>query len=214
MHPNPIYRTPDDARNLAYARKRGFGMLTMAGPDGPLVSHIPFVAAEDGARIAAHIVRSNPIRLALKDGPARALLAVSGPHAYVSPDWYGMDDQVPTWNYVAVHLRGTLRLAPPETLRAHLERLSENFERRLAPKPVWSLDKMTPDALARLERMILPVEMTVESTDGTWKFSQNKPPAAMRGAADGVEASPLGSESPALAELMRAAAEERGDPPA
>ncbi len=209
MHPNPIYRTPGDARNLAFARERGFGLVTVAGPEGPLASHIPFVVSEDGTRIAAHIVRSNPIRLALKDGPLPALMAVSGPHGYISPDWYGMEDQVPTWNYVAVHLRGALRLAPPEGLRAHLERLSESFERRLAPKPVWTLDKMTPDALARLERMILPVEMTVESTDGTWKFSQNKPFSAMLGAAEGLEASPLGAEIAALAAMMREAAQGR-----
>ena len=207
MHPNPLYRTPGEARNLAFARERGFGLLTLAGPEGPLASHIPFVVSEDGARVEAHVVRSNPVRRALEDGPLPALLAVSGPDGYVSPDWYGMADQVPTWNYVAAHLRGTLRLADPAGLRAHLARLSAEFERRLAPKPAWTLDKMSPEALARLERMILPVEMSVEATDGTWKFSQNKTREAMRGAADGVAASGVGAELATLAAMMREAAE-------
>jgi len=60
--------------------------------------------------VHAHLVRSNPIAQCLRAGERKAVLAVSGPDAYVSPDWYArMPDQVPTWNYVAVHLRGTRR---------------------------------------------------------------------------------------------------------
>lgn len=204
MHPNPVYRGVDAERNLAFARRRGFGALTIAGPDGPLLSHIPFVVAPDGGSLAAHVVRSNPIWRALREGPAKALLAVTGPDGYISPDWYGIPDQVPTWNYVAVHIRGELRLAPEEGLRAHLDALSAEFEARLAPKTPWKTDKMDAEALARMMRMIAPVEMSVESVDGTWKFSQNKTEAARLGAADGVAESRIGAEIAALADLMRA----------
>jgi transcriptional regulator len=129
---------------------------------------------------------------------------VMGPDGYISPDWYQIEDQVPTWNYVAVHLTGRLSLAPPEGLRDHLSRLSEHFETMLAPKPVWRLEKMTPDALARMERMILPVVLEVESVDSTWKLSQNKPVAARLGAADGLDGGSPGAEAAALAAMMRA----------
>ncbi|MFV0473689.1 MAG: FMN-binding negative transcriptional regulator [Pikeienuella sp.] len=204
MHPNPIYRGADEARNLAFARERGFGALTIAGEAGPLLSHAPFVISEDGGAIGAHIVRSNPIWRALREGPARALLAVSGPDGYISPDWYGIDDQVPTWNYVAVHLRGELRLLDQAALRPHLEALSEEFERRLAPKPVWRIDKMAEEPLARMMRMIVPVSMRIESVEGTWKFSQNKTDAARIAAAEALERTGFGQEVPALAALMRA----------
>lgn len=203
MHPNPAYRGAEATQNLAFARDRGFGVLTIAGPDGPLASHIPFVIAPDGASVAAHIVRSNPIWRALRDGPQTALVAVSGADGYVSPDWYGMEDQVPTWNYVAVHLRGRLRLLPDEALRPHLDALSEEFERRLAPKPVWKTDKVGDDALARLMRMIAPVEMSVETIDGTWKLGQNKPDAARFGAAAEIEGGGIGAELAMLARLMK-----------
>lgn len=203
MHPNPIYRGADEARNLAFARRRGFGALTICGPEGPLVAHVPFVMSEDGRELAAHLVKSNPVWRALRDGPAQALLAVTGPDGYVSPDWYGVDDQVPTWNYVAVHLRGALARAPEERLRAHLDALSAEFEARLAPKPVWRADKMDPEALARMMRMIAPVTLGIESVDGTWKLSQNKTDGARLGAASGMESSPVGMELAALADLMR-----------
>ena len=104
------------------------------------------------------------------------MLAVSGPDAYVSPDWYaGMPDQVPTWNYVAVHLRGTLRLRPEETLRAHLDALSARFEEALRPKPPWRTTKVAPERLAAMMLAIVPIELAIETVDGTWKFNQNKP---------------------------------------
>lgn len=204
MHPNPIYRGANAARNLAFARERGFGVLTIDSDDGPLASHIPFLIDQGGGLLAAHIVRSNPIWRRLRARPARALIAVSGPDGYVSPDWYGEPDLVPTWNYVAVHLKGELRLADEAGLQAHLAALSATFETRLAPKTPWTLEKMHPESLQRMMRMIAPVEMRIDATDGTWKLSQNKSDAARIGAADGLEHAAVGAETGALAALMRA----------
>lgn len=177
MHPNPAFRQTPREDNLALARERGFGTLAVNHADGPLLSHIPFVLGPDGAWLDAHLVRSNPI-VPLLSAPCPAVVAVLGGDAYVSPDWYGIDEQVPTWNYVAVHLRGTLSLRAPETLRAHLAALSAANEARLAPKPAWTLEKMSEDGLARMMRMIVPVRLDVTGVDGTWKLSQNKPAEA------------------------------------
>ena len=97
MHPNPIFRKTETAKNIAFARMRCFGILSVNSDDGPLLSHIPFILTEDGASLEAHLVRSNPI-LRLLDTPQKAVIAVSGPDAYISPDWYLVADQVPTWN--------------------------------------------------------------------------------------------------------------------
>ncbi len=201
MHPNPIYRQETAARNLGFAGSRGFGMLTISGPDGPLVSHVPFALGDGFAEM--HLVRSNPIARALS-APVPAVLAVVGPDAYVSPDWYGMDDQVPTWNYVAVHLRGQLGLLRPEDLRGQLDRLAATFEGRIAGKKPWVADKMTPEALERLMRMIVPVRLEIAAVDGTWKLGQNKPGPARKGAAEGMQAAGIGAEIAGLAALMRA----------
>ncbi len=120
MHPNPIYRKASRNENLSFARAQSFGMLAVTGPDAPLISHIPFLLSADGTMAEFHLVRSNPIaRLA---GPLRARLAVQGPHGYVSPDWYGVADQVPTWNYIAVHLGGEIEMRPAAELRHLLGR--------------------------------------------------------------------------------------------
>lgn len=207
MHPNPAFRGAPPDGTLAFVRDRGFGVLTIAVETAPFAAHAPFVVEEDGATVGLHLVRSNPIVRALRDGVERpALLAVSGPDCYVSPDWYAAGpDQVPTWNYVAAHLRGSLRLLDPERLRPHLAALSAAFEARLAPKPPWRIEKMSEAAFAKLARTIAPAELRVESVEATWKLNQNKPTMARAGAAAGIDAARLGSTgAEGIAALIRA----------
>ncbi|MGX0978139.1 transcriptional regulator [Roseovarius sp. MBR-51] len=203
MHPNPAFRQATAARNLEFARARGFGILAVSSPEGPLMSHIPFLLNADGTRAEFHLVRSNPIARLLT-GPLKARLAIEGPHSYVSPDWYGVEDQVPTWNYVAVHLVGEVTLQPQEGMRDLLDRQSAEFEARLAPKPEWRAEKMTPEVLERMMRQIVPCAMQVEEIAGTWKLGQNKPEEVRLRAADHLGPAEQGQETDLLAEWMRA----------
>ena len=201
MHPNSVFRQEPRASALELARERGFGAFTVAGPEGVLAAHLPFVLEED--RVLAHLVRVNPLAGHLGSGPARALLIVSGPDGYVSPDWYGEPHLVPTWNYAAVHLRGELRLLEETMLRPILDRLSETFEARLAPKPPWKADKVEEGLIARMMRQIVPIEMSVETVDSTFKLNQNRSDTARAGAAATLTAGGTpGMETRALAALM------------
>jgi transcriptional regulator len=204
MHPNPVYHDAGSAQNIAFARERGFGVLAATGPEGLLMSHIPFMLSEDGTVAELHLVRSNPIARALKE-PLQVKIAVSGPDSYISPDWYGVADQVPTWNYVAVHLTGVLELRPREELHDLLDRQSAMYEDRLLPKPPWKTEKMTPDVMAKMMRMIVPCRMDVTGVDGTWKLGQNKPDAVRIAAADQAAGYGFGSEADVLAAIMRGA---------
>jgi len=200
MHPNPAFRAAPEARALGFARARGFGTLAVNGEQGPLMAHVPFLLADDGASADLHLVRSNPIA---RLGAVQAAIAVMGPDAYVSPDWYGVDDQVPTWNYVAVHLRGTLDPLPHEAMRDMLDRQSAAYERRLAPKPPWNAAKMTPDVLTRMMRQILPFRLRIDDVRSTFKLGQNKPDPVRRAAADHIAGSGIGAETVVLSEMMR-----------
>jgi transcriptional regulator len=206
MHPNPAFHTVDAARNLAFARERAFGVLAVSAPGAPLLSHVPFVISQDGAALDLHLVRSNPIVRALTAPlPLPSRVAVSGPDGYVSPDWYGIRDQVPTWNYVAVHLSGMLEMRPQEELRGLLERQSALLEDRLLPKPPWAVKKTDARALERMMRMIVPCRMRLSGVAGTWKLSQNKPEAVRLRAADHLAGCGIGSQTDRLALLMRGA---------
>ena len=202
MHPNKAFRQSPEAQNLAFARTQSFGMLAMSTDGAPLLSHVPFLLSDDGSYAELHLVRSTAITRALKE-PSQARLAVQGPEAYISPDWYGVDDQVPTWNYVAVHLTGTLERLADAELPPLLDRLSEHFEKQLAPKPVWKMSKVSDDPLAKMLRQIVPFRLNIESVEGTWKLGQNKPDEARLGAAEALQTSPIGTDQQALAALMK-----------
>ncbi|MEO1330676.1 MAG: FMN-binding negative transcriptional regulator [Pseudomonadota bacterium] len=191
MHPNPAFRGLERGEILRFVEARGFGQISVNGPDGPLTAMVPFELIEDGAetRVGFHLVRSNPVARALGT-PSPALLSVLGPDAYVSPNWYGaIPDQVPTWNYVAAALRGRARIEPIGDLRAHLERVSARFEAPVAEAlgvAPWTLGKMSDEGYRRLERQILPASLSIEAVEGTWKLNQNKTPEARAGAAQAM----------------------------
>lgn len=202
MHPNPIYHDADTAKNIAFARERGFGVLVANAEAGPLMSHVPFLLNDAGDIADLHLVRSNPIARALAE-PVKVKLAVVGGDTYISPVWYGVDDQVPTWNYVAVHLTGVLELRPADELLDLLDRQSAAYEARLLPKKPWTTGKMQDETMAKLMRMIVPCRMTITGVDGTWKLSQNKTDEVRLAAAEGVAAHGFGSETVLIAEMMR-----------
>ena len=203
MHPNPAFRQDPREKNLAFARARGFGILSINGPEGPIAAHIPFLLNDDASFAEMHLARSNPIaRAAL---PAPALIAVSGPDTYISPDWYGphseVPDQVPTWNYVAVHLRGVLEPLPDDALRPHVDALSAEHEGRIAGKRPWTSAKMSEGAMPRMLRMILPFRFRVTSVEGTWKLNQNKTPEIRARAAQALSRGDPAAQ--AIATLMK-----------
>ncbi|MGF1445129.1 MAG: FMN-binding negative transcriptional regulator [Pikeienuella sp.] len=202
MHPNPIFRQTPEARALAFAALRSFGVLSVAAAGEVLLAHIPFLL--EGDRLEAHLVRSNPIARRLADGPLGATLIVSGPDGYISPDWYGEEDLVPTWNYIAVHLAGTVALAPAAGLQAHLERLSARCEALLAPKAPWHHAKMSDGVMERMMRQILPIEMAVTGVESTFKLNQNRSDSARDAAAAQLARGRTpGQETAALAGMMR-----------
>ncbi|SHG69931.1 FMN-binding negative transcriptional regulator [Marivita hallyeonensis] len=200
MHPNPTFHSQDHLKDIALVRDRGFGTLVINGDPVPNLAHVPILISEDGTEVLIHLVRANPIARALKV-PLPARIAVSGPDGYISPDWYGVADQVPTWNYVAVQITGTLERLPQDEMRRVLDTQSAFYEARLAPKTPWTTDKMTPEVLEKMMRMIVPCRMAVADISATWKLGQNKDEAARLGAARALTAG-IGTELDALSALM------------
>ena len=109
MHPHRGFAWEDEEAMLGFIRAVSFATICI---EGPRVAHAP-VVPHGQDRLHFHLSRANAVVPTL-DG-ARAVLSFLGPDAYISPDWYGSVDQVPTWNYVAVEAEGFVR-ALDETL--------------------------------------------------------------------------------------------------
>lgn len=200
MHPNRSFHWQDRDAMLGLVAEVSFAHIFAATPDGPRVAHAPVIVTREG-NLRFHLARSNALAKHL-DG-LTALVSLTGPEAYMSPDWYGTDDQVPTWNYLAVEAEGPVRRLGETDLVALLDDLSAKHEARLLPKKPWTRAKMSPGRFEGMLKAIEAYELRIEALRGTAKMGQNKSAAEMNGAVAGLEAA--GHLS--VAALMRAYAE-------
>jgi transcriptional regulator len=127
-------------------------------------------------RLLGHIAIANEQWKTALPG-AQALAIVRGPQAYISPGWYESKTRhgrvVPTWNYEAVHLTGTLAFHhDPEWLRAFVTRLTNAHES--GREHPWSVTDAPPEYIDGQLRAIVGVELTVTSVEAKQKLSQNR----------------------------------------
>lgn len=195
MHPSGTFAWQDEGEMLAFVADVAFCTIFVAGG----VVHVPVTL--DGRRLRFHVSRANRA-LPMPDG-ATAVISCLGPDAYVSPDWYGAPDQVPTWNYVAAEGEGPVRRLPEPDLVAHIDALGAAHEGRLAPKRPWTRDKMAPGRFDAMLRGIAGFEVAIETLRGTRKLGQHKSAAERTGALAGLEAA--GRRD--MAAVMRAASD-------
>lgn len=195
MHPNPLFRSNDSAADAALVEQIGFGMVFAATPDGPRVAHTPLLMAGNGA-VRFHLAKTNALARHL-DG-ATALIVVNGPDAYVSPRWYDNRDTVPTWNYVALELEGTVRTIDDAGLEAFLHAAIARHETRLGGEP-WRAEESSDKVWSGLFRGIVGFEMEVQARRPTFKLSQNKAAEERATIADGLDVAGAGT----LAGMMR-----------
>ncbi|MGB5078005.1 MAG: FMN-binding negative transcriptional regulator [Sphingorhabdus sp.] len=196
MHPDGAFRWNDKDAMRSLASEISFGMLFLTTAEGPRVAHLPFVFVDDD-RIGFHMSRGNALAKHLHE--EEVLFVVNGPDCYISPDWYGIKDQVPTWNYVALELQGRVHKMDEEALISQIDALSCQQENKLAPKPVWTRAKMSNGYFNQLLSGISGFEMTITAWRSTLKLGQNKNQIARNAAADGAE----GAGAKAMADLMR-----------
>jgi transcriptional regulator len=183
MHPAKPFHVDGRDALLAFVRAHPFVTIAAAVRGRPFVAQAPVLIRELGdGEIALdfHLSRGNVLSPFIVQG-FRAVALATGPDAYVSPDWYGSADQVPTWNYVSVEAEGSVAPLNDVELTALLDDLSAQEETRLLPKPPWTRDKMSPGRFEALTRGIIGARLTVDRLEGTFKLSQNKSQADRAG---------------------------------
>ena len=195
----------DNSTLASYMDENPFGALVVCTPEGPSVDHLPMEfdpTLGSHGRLLGHIARSNPLGQRFPSGPALAIF--SAHHGYVSPDWYASkaDDPrvVPTWNYAAVHVSGSLSFfEEPKRIHSLLNRLTERFE--AARDTPWKTADAPPEFIEKMLRGIVGFELSIERIVGKWKLSQNRSEADQQGVCEGLrrEGGPAGA---VLADLM------------
>jgi transcriptional regulator len=200
MHPNSTFTWTDHAAMHAFVNKRGFAHIFLATAGDVHVAHAPVLVTEQG-NLRFHFARANALGKATE--PGLALASISDVDFYVSPDWYELQDQVPTWNYRAVEVRGSIRRMNEDELITLLDDLSALHEANLPPKPVWTRSKMRPGVLETALKGIIGYELIAESWQGTQKFAQNKRMASRESVASALEALGRNDAAAAMTAMMQ-----------
>jgi len=200
MYVPTAFRLDDPQRVAEVMRTFDFALLVTAPANAsvggaPQASHLPFLFDADRGEtgtLYAHMARANPQWrdfAALAEKGQEALVIFQGPHAYISPSWYGAGSpQVPTWNYVAVHAYGLPRVMEGgEETRALLDRLVTVQEAQ-QPQP-WSTAGLTEKFMEGMLRGLVAFEIPVTRLEAKAKLSQNKPAPQFAAATAAVEQS-------------------------
>lgn len=155
-----------------FISKNPFGLLVSNHDGKPFATHIPLEIGEKngGLVLHGHISRANPQWKSWAE--ADEVLAIfSGPHSYISSSWYE-NMNVSTWNFIAVHVYGRLRIMEGDELLAALKSLTRRYETGQA-EPLF-VEKMPADYVAREMRGIVGFEIEPTRIEGKWKLSQNR----------------------------------------
>lgn len=155
-----------------FLNENGFGIL-ISQVDGRISgTHIPMElnTDENGKNVlVGHIAKANPQSKYLKNG-AEILAIFNGPHSYISSSWY-QKENVPTWNYIAVHVYGKVRIIDGEELLDSLKKLVDKYEKN-SENPV-SVEKMSSRTLKQVNE-IVGFSIQINDIQAAYKLSQNR----------------------------------------
>jgi transcriptional regulator len=170
-----MFAEPDLPALHAFLDDNAFATLISPDPLDPHITHLPLLldrARGPSGTLLGHVARATPHWRRLEEQPA-ALAVFHGPHAYVSPSWYGVHPSVPTWNYAVAHVHGNARLMrEPADLEALVRRLVERYESpRSQP---WRMD-LPADYQAGMLKGIVGFAIEITAITGKFKLSQNRP---------------------------------------
>jgi transcriptional regulator len=177
------YEEKDTEKIYDFIRANSFAILVSIHDGRPIGTHIPLqleLDADGKAGLLGHISRGNEQKHTLTPG-ANVLAIFPGPHAYISPRWY-TEMKVPTWNYISVHIYGTVSIIEGEELRAALSRLMDTYEHH-QPQPV-QIGEIPEKELQADLRGIVGFRIAIDEIQAAYKLSQNRDPVSHQNVID------------------------------
>ncbi|WP_299129548.1 FMN-binding negative transcriptional regulator [uncultured Winogradskyella sp.] len=167
MYP-PKHHQDDNINHMIEVIKT-YPLATVISVDNnqPLVTHLPLVYEDK--KLIGHIDIYNPQTKLLKDNNDVTII-FGGPQCYISPTVYSTT-QLPTWNYIKVHLKGTVKaIESKAALKQSLITMTEFLE---APDHKYVLEPDNPRLDANLD-YIKMFEISITHWEGKFKLSQDK----------------------------------------
>jgi len=166
------YKNENQAELIDFIHENSFGIIVIQGENAPIASHIPFMikgSPEDGYHLVGHLSKKNQIAQLLKNSMS-VLVIFNGPQHYISSSWY-KEEEVPTWNYIAVHAYGSVSIQSDSALLDSLHELVAQHE-KYEKNPV-NLTKMRPETINQYKGVI-GFTISINTLEGAYKLSQTR----------------------------------------
>jgi transcriptional regulator len=186
----PKHFAEQDAAVLREAIVRfPFATLVTAYGGALVANHLPMLADPERSDVLlCHVARAN-VLWSTVDERNEALAIFAGPDAYISPAFYPSKREhgrvVPTWNYVTVHVYGTLRVVDDVEGKRRIVTLLTNAHEGTRDEP-WHVTDAPESFVEQQLGAIVGLELRVDRIVGKWKLGQNRTPADREGAETGL----------------------------
>ncbi|MDN5389456.1 MULTISPECIES: FMN-binding negative transcriptional regulator [Bacillus] len=157
---------------LDIVQKNSFGTIVTTEQGKPIATHLPlgFNKKGDDYYITGHVAYGNP-QWRTFETCQDVLVMFQGPHAYISSSWYG-HEEVPTWNYQAVHIYGQASILERDELIEELTVMMEKYEKHREHPILWA--NLSPQLLENQLKAIVGFKVRVEDIQAAYKLSQNR----------------------------------------
>lgn len=166
------YRNEDLNSVKEFISQNSFGILVNQVDGKPWATHIPLELDTDehgNTILVSHISKANPQWKHFSESE-EVLCIFNGPHSYVSSSWY-RDEEVPTWNYIAVHVYGRIEILPEVEVLASMHKLVDKYEKD-SKEPI-SLHEMSPKTMSQI-RGVVGFRIHITYIQATYKLSQGR----------------------------------------
>ncbi len=173
MYKQKQYTEQNNEVVLDFMKAHSFVTLLCNDADGLMqATHIPVLVKTENAELylEAHVSVHTEHYKALARGN-EVLVIFNGPHSYISASWYTNPQHASTWNYIAVHARGTVAFYDENNLRRILKELTDTYE---AADTKAAYDNLPEKYIAGLANAIKGFRINIYVLENVFKLSQNR----------------------------------------
>ena len=178
MYKFSYYTEQDDEKVIAFMKENAFALITGTGEKYPVATQIPLhIKAVDGKIfLEGHMMRKTDHHLAFEKN-SDVLVLFTGPHCFVSANWYTDPSIGSTWNYMTVHAKGKINFVDEAGTVQMVKALSDRY---VGTQSAASFDSLSKNYINHMVKAIVGFSFEVESLDNVFKLSQNRDEASQK----------------------------------
>jgi transcriptional regulator len=171
MYIPKYFQIEEEDRIFTIIEENSFATIISQHNGSPYATHLPVLLNREERFLHGHFAKPNPQWRDITE--QEVLVIFQGPHSYISPSWYETNTAVPTWNYVAAHVYGTVELIEDD--QELFESLKEMVDKYEKEGSTYQLEGVDSTYLQGLSKGIVGFRLNITRLEGKAKLSQNHP---------------------------------------